>query len=164
MQLLKGSVTSCRRAAHHEDISGRISAWIAAAKSRDAVLPSDYLDFIAPARQDAEPFRVPRPMPCNPASFPAFTTYAVWRAFVVQFSLHPALPLIVSAKFERAQKLCILTWIDFDLIKAGELMALTALELALTGRRRGPRDLTRGRRQAYVDFFSRHLGIGGCLL
>jgi hypothetical protein len=73
-------------------------------------------------------------MPGNPSSFPSFGTFAAWRAFVLQFSLHPALPLIVSAKFERAQKLYILTWIDFDLIKAGELIALTALELALTDR------------------------------
>jgi hypothetical protein len=101
------------------------------------VLPPDYLDFIAAARQDAEPFRVPWPMPDNPSSFPAFTTFAEWRAFVLQFSLHPTLPHIVSAKFERAQKLYILTWIDFDLIKAGELMALTALELALTDRYAG---------------------------
>jgi len=96
------------------------------------VLPSNYLDSIASARQDTEPFHVPWPMPGNPGGFPSFGTFAEWRAFVLQFSLHPALPLIVSAKFERAQKLYILTWIDFDLIKAGELMALTALELALT--------------------------------
>jgi hypothetical protein len=101
------------------------------------VLPSDYLDFIAAARQDAEPFRVPWPMPGNPASFPAIATFAEWRSFVLQFSLHPTLPLVVSAKFERAQKLYILAWIDFDLIKAAELMALTALELALTDRYAG---------------------------
>ena len=31
-----------------------------------------------------------------------------------------------------SQKLYVLAWLDFDLIKAGELIALTALELALT--------------------------------
>jgi hypothetical protein len=36
-----------------------------------------------------------------------------------------------SAKFERAQKLHLLAGIDFDVIKADELVALTALELAL---------------------------------
>ena len=76
-------------------------------------------------------------MPGNPASLPSFETFSAWREFVLQFSLHPALPLIVSAKFERAQKLYILTWIDFDLVKAGELIALTALELALTDRYAG---------------------------
>ena len=39
----------------------------------------------------------------------------------------------MAAKFESAQKLHVLAWLDFDLIKAGELIALTALELALTG-------------------------------
>jgi hypothetical protein len=101
------------------------------------VLPSNYLDSIAAAREDTEPFHVPWPMPGSPGSFPSFATFAEWRAFVLQFSLHPTLPLIVSAKFERAQKLYILAWIDFDLIKAGELMALTALELALTDRYAG---------------------------
>ena len=38
----------------------------------------------------------------------------------------------MAAKFESAQKLYVLAWLDFDLIKAGELIALTALELALT--------------------------------
>ena len=48
--------------------------------------------------------------------------------------LHPAIPQIVSDKFRRAQKLYVLAWIDFDLVKAGELVALTALELALKDR------------------------------
>ena len=39
---------------------------------------------------------------------------------------------MVASKFERAQKLYVLAWLDFDLINAGELVALTALELALT--------------------------------
>jgi hypothetical protein len=37
-------------------------------------------------------------------------------------------------KYERAFKLYLLAWIDFDLIKASELVALTTLELALTDR------------------------------
>jgi hypothetical protein len=38
----------------------------------------------------------------------------------------------VTRKFERAQKLYLLAWLDADLTEAGELIALTALELALT--------------------------------
>ncbi|WP_197086983.1 hypothetical protein [Bradyrhizobium sp. LTSPM299] len=86
------------------------------------MLPTNYLDSIAAARQGPEPLCVAWPMPGNPASFPIFATFAAWRDFVLQFSLHPTLPLIVSAKFERAQKLYILAWVDFDLIKAGELI------------------------------------------
>lgn len=37
-------------------------------------------------------------------------------------------------KYARAQKLYLLGWIDEDLIKAGELVALTTLELALVDR------------------------------
>lgn len=42
--------------------------------------------------------------------------------------------MIVQAKFERAQTLYLLGWIDMALVKAGELAALIALELALTDR------------------------------
>jgi hypothetical protein len=55
---------------------------------------------------------------------------------VLNLGLRAGIPDIVTAKFERAQKLHILAWIDFDLIKAGELVALTALELALNDRYR----------------------------
>ncbi|WP_254914493.1 hypothetical protein [Sphingobium sp. Z007] len=49
-------------------------------------------------------------------------------------SLNPLVPAIVRLKFQRALKLYYLAWIDGDLIKAGELVALTALELALNDR------------------------------
>jgi hypothetical protein len=51
--------------------------------------------------------------------------------FVQQLSVPEAVPQIVRAKFERAQKLHLLAWIDFDMITAGELVAFTAIELAL---------------------------------
>ncbi len=46
----------------------------------------------------------------------------------------PAIPQIIQAKFARAQTLYLLGWIDFTLIKAGELAALVALELAVMDR------------------------------
>ena len=42
--------------------------------------------------------------------------------------------MIVTAKYDRALKLHILSWIDLDIIKAGEMAALTTLELALNDR------------------------------
>jgi hypothetical protein len=60
-----------------------------------------------------------------------FENFAKWRRFVLARSLSQVVPQIVTLKFERAQKLYLIAWIDFDLIKAGELVALTALELAL---------------------------------
>ena len=56
------------------------------------------------------------------------------REFILNLRLHEAIPEVVSVKFLRAQKLYFLAWADFDVIKAGELMALTALELALKDR------------------------------
>src|SRR5208282_4839550 len=78
------------------------------------------------------PLAVPWPMPGNLASMVQFSTFADWRSFIFALSLCRAVPEIVAAKFESAQKLYVLAWLDFDLIKAGELIALTALELALT--------------------------------
>lgn len=96
---------------------------------------ADFLDtslFADEPRSD--PFVMPWPAPGNPAALLAFQSFPEWQAFVLARPLHPAIPQIVSDKFRRAQKLYVLAWIDFDLVKAGELVALTALELALKDR------------------------------
>lgn len=74
------------------------------------------------------------PAPGNPAAFYEFGTPDEWRAFVATLSLDPRIPDIVRLKFERAQKLLLLGWIDADLLKGAELVALTTLELALKDR------------------------------
>jgi hypothetical protein len=58
-------------------------------------------------------------------------------AFLEDLSLSPIVPHILSAKYARAQRFYALSWLDIDLIKAGELVALTALELALKDRYAG---------------------------
>ena len=96
-------------------------------------LPSDTLDAIANARDPSRgPLIVPWPLPGNLGGEVRFSTFAEWRSFILALSLGRAVAEIVASKFERAQKLYVLAWVDFDLIKAGELVALTALELALT--------------------------------
>jgi hypothetical protein len=80
------------------------------------------------------PLILPWPMPGNLAAVQSFITFSEWRDFVMGHGLRAGVPTIVAAKFERAQKLHLLAWIDFDVIKAGELVALTALELALQDR------------------------------
>lgn len=70
----------------------------------------------------------------NPAAFLSFPTVNEWHVFVLSLSLRRGVPEIVARKFERAQKLLFLGWIDADLIKAGELVGFTALELALKDR------------------------------
>lgn len=48
--------------------------------------------------------------------------------------LRPGTPEIVAAKYRRAQKLYLVGWLDTDLIRAGELVVMTALGLALNDR------------------------------
>jgi len=74
---------------------------------------------------------LPWPQPGQPAGFRTFESLAEWTACVEDLGLREGIPEIVAAKFRRAQKLYLLAWLDIDLIKAGELVALTALELAL---------------------------------
>jgi hypothetical protein len=81
-----------------------------------------------------DPFLMPWPVPGNPAALLPFHNYAEWQTFIDVRGLHPAIPQIVSGKFRRAQNLYLLAWIDFGLLKAGELVALTALELTLKDR------------------------------
>lgn len=80
------------------------------------------------------PFIMPWPQPGNPAALLAFHHFQEWQTFIADRGLHPAIPRIVGDKFRRAQRLYVLAWLDADLVKAGELVALTALELALTDR------------------------------
>jgi hypothetical protein len=86
----------------------------------------DFLDAIAlAATRCPGPRIVPWPIPGNPAGFNSFADFGEWRDFVLNLSLRAEIPEIVRAKFERVQKLYFLAWIDFDLIKAGELVAMT---------------------------------------
>jgi hypothetical protein len=82
----------------------------------------------------ADPLILIWPAPGNPAAVLRFDESNEWRAFVVSLSLDPRIPDVVRLKFERAQKLFLLGWLDADLIKGAELVALTTLELALRDR------------------------------
>jgi hypothetical protein len=77
------------------------------------------------------PLIIPWPMPGNLSAFVRFDTFMQWHEFMHRLGLRDNIPQVVAAKFKRAQKLHLLGWIDLDVIKAGELVALTALELAL---------------------------------
>ncbi|WP_133648516.1 hypothetical protein [Paraburkholderia flava] len=96
---------------------------------------ADHLDIASfdLARNEA-PFLMPWPQPGNPGAVLAFHHFLEWQAFIAARGLHPAIPHIVGGKFRRAQRLYLLAWLDGDLVKAGELVALTALELALKDR------------------------------
>ena len=78
-----------------------------------------------------DPFFLWIPVPGNPVFHKPFNTITEWREFVLSHNLDPAIPKKIAEKFQLAQRVYFLAWIDGNLIKAGELVALTALELAL---------------------------------
>ena len=99
------------------------------------MLDDSFLDLtlLSGAHRDA-PLALPWPVPGNPEGFIEFSTPAQWRAFVLSLGLPGGIPEIVAAKFRRTQMLYFLAWLYNDLIKAGKLMALATLELALNDR------------------------------
>lgn len=98
-------------------------------------LDAETLERIAGAAERVPgPRLLPWPMPGRLDAMVPVSTYAEWQAFFVRFELAQGIPMIVTAKYDRALKLHLLSWIDFDIIKAGEIVALTTLELALKDR------------------------------
>jgi len=88
------------------------------------------LTLIAGAKR-SEPLMLPWPQDGVPAGWLSMATHEAWREFVLSLSLPAGIPDIVMAKFQRAQMLYFLAWLYPDLIKAGELVGLTTLELAV---------------------------------
>lgn len=88
---------------------------------------------IALADRD-EPVLLVWPMPGNPGGFVRFEKATDWRRFVEGLGVDTRIPDVVRAKFARAQTLYMLGWVDFSVVKAGELAALIALELAVMDR------------------------------
>lgn len=74
------------------------------------------------------------PTPGNPGGFVQFERAADWCNFVERLGIDDRIPDIVRAKFARAQTLYMLGWVDFSVVKAGELAALIALESAVIDR------------------------------
>lgn len=87
-----------------------------------------------PLADRQQPILLAWPMPGNPGGFLQFEKADDWRRFVEELGIDPRIPDIVRAKFARAQTLYMLGWVDFSVVKAGELAALIALELAVTDR------------------------------
>lgn len=77
------------------------------------------------------PLVIAWPSPGLPGGFLQFQHPDEWRQFIARLSIDERIPEIIQAKFARAQKLYLLGWIDIDILKAGELAALVALELAV---------------------------------
>ena len=96
----------------------------------------DFLDaFTLPLDRLDAPFVIPSlQTPETPSGLRSFTNIIEWRAYIGDLRLDEGVWPGAAQKFQRAQKLYFLAWLDADLIKAGELVALTALELALKER------------------------------
>ncbi|TCM45364.1 hypothetical protein C8J36_1224 [Rhizobium sp. PP-F2F-G48] len=78
-----------------------------------------------------DPLLLAWPTQGNAGGFIIFEKVADWRAFVESLAIDARIPEVVRAKYARAQVLYLLGWVDFSILKAGELAALIALELEL---------------------------------
>ncbi len=96
--------------------------------------PETLQRIVLSAERVPGPRLLPWPMPGRLDAMISFSTYAGWQDFFLRLGLAQGIPMIVTAKYDRALKLHLLAWIDFDIIKAGEIVALTTLELALKDR------------------------------
>lgn len=98
-------------------------------------ITAEFLEIVALAATKSPGIAMlPWPTQGNPGGFKSFQNYGNWQSFILNLNLRPGLPDIVVHKFERAIKLHLLAWADPDLIKAGELVAMTALELVVKDR------------------------------
>jgi hypothetical protein len=103
------------------------------------------------------PLVVPWTEPGNPAHFHSFSTAEEWLAFVHRFNLSSAIPQTVALKYLRALKLYAFVWFDYDLIKAAELVALSALERALKENYEGKSK--KSGLAAWVEYMAEHDGL-----
>ena len=84
--------------------------------------------------RSASPLTVPWPDQGNPGAVRNLTHASEWLDLIRGCDLRGAVPLIVSARFDLAQKLYAYGWFEYGFIKSGELAAVVALELALLER------------------------------
>ena len=81
------------------------------------------------------PFTIPWiHTPSIPSGLRSFATYPEWESYVLSLDLHSNVWVQTRHRWSRVLNIYLLAWLDVDLIKAGELAALTALEMALKER------------------------------
>ena len=99
------------------------------------MISAHFLEAVAVAAARAPgPRTIPWPIPGNPGGFVQFEDYAQWQKFLLAFDLPPSVAGVVTDAFDRARKIYLLSWLDFDLVVTGEAAALTALEIAVRNR------------------------------
>jgi hypothetical protein len=66
-----------------------------------------------------------------PGRLVEFANFAEWQRVVLGFRLSAGVPTDMVDLFDRALKLYLIAWLDLDLVTAGEMAALAALEHSL---------------------------------
>ncbi|MGQ0582216.1 MAG: hypothetical protein ACT4O6_09800 [Reyranella sp.] len=95
-------------------------------------IATTFLDAISVAAERSPgPRTIQLPMPGHVGGFRSFANFDEWRDYWLGLRLPFGIPLNMTEGFERAQKLSLLAWVDFDLMVAAELVALTTLEHVL---------------------------------
>ena len=74
---------------------------------------------------------LPWPSPKMVDGFVEFAEFDEWKQVILGFRLSAGVPLNMADLFDRALKLYLAAWLDFDLVTAGETAALAALEHSL---------------------------------
>ncbi len=92
-------------------------------------------ELIARIDRSNEPFVFPWiHTAVTPSGMRCFSSFAQWREYINNLDLLNGVWEPTRARFWRARRLYLLAWLDYELIKAGELVALTALEFSLKER------------------------------
>lgn len=95
-------------------------------------ITSEFLAALSRAAQISPGERtIPWPSPGLPDGFVKFANFAEWQRIILGFRLAPRVPVNMANLFDRALKLYLAAWLDFDLVTAGEMAALAALEHSL---------------------------------
>jgi hypothetical protein len=95
-------------------------------------IPPAVLDALAcAAERSPGPRTVPWPSAGHPGGFIEFANYGEWQATILGFRLSVGVPGNMAELFDRALKLYLVAWLDFDFVTAGEMAAFAALEHSL---------------------------------
>lgn len=92
----------------------------------------DFLTALAFAAEKIPGSRtLPWPSPKLLGGLVTFADFAEWQQVILSFRLSTGVPLNMVGLFDRALKLYLAAWLDFDLVTAGEMAALATLEHSL---------------------------------
>jgi hypothetical protein len=92
----------------------------------------EFVEALALAAQRVPGARtIPWPVPGRPGGFVTFANFIEWQQVILGYRLAAGVPRNMADLFDRALKLYLAAWLDFDLVTAGEMAALAALEHSL---------------------------------